>query len=142
MEILIPIGVVLAIIAFFMYASKSGAKLLKQRDERIARASRGKAKILGSSTVGLRGTGSGGHYQAYKFTMEVSDGFSEPYQAQCVWEVYPMAVPKVQEGMEVNVKIDADDRNIVYPLDNNLQYSWNGEMLLGIKRKENKPVIG
>lgn len=41
-----------------------------------------------------------------------------------------MGVPKVQEGMEVDVKIDADDPNIVYPLIQSVQYSWNGAMML------------
>lgn len=140
MEILIPAAVVLAIIAFFMYASKSGAKLLKQREERMAKAVRGKAKIIGSSAAGMRGTGSGGYYQAYNFKLEVSDGYSEPYKTECIWEVYPMGTPKVQDGMEVNVKIDADDRSIIYPSVDGVQYSWNGEMFHR-KVKKPKPII-
>lgn len=112
-EVIIIVSVFAAIILFFMYASKSGAKLLKQRDERLSRAQKGRAKIIGCSPVGMSGTGSGGRYQAYKFTIEAGNGFQTPYKTEVVWEVYPMGVPKVQEGMEVDVKIDADDPNIL-----------------------------
>lgn len=134
MEILIPIVVVLAIIFFFIYASKSGAKLMKQREERMSRATRGKAKILGNRPAGISGTGHGGRYQGYKFTLEVSDGYQEPYKTEVIWEVYPMAVPKVQDGMEINVKIDAEDKNIVYPSVEGVGFSWNGLMMLMAKK--------
>lgn len=136
MEILIPIAVVLGIIIFFMYASKSGAKLLKEREEKINRAESGKAKILGYIVQGLRGTGNAGRYQAVKFTLEVWSAYKSPYKTTTVWEVYDMGAPLVQEGMEVNVKIDADDPMIVYPSVNSVSYSWLGSQLL---KKREKP---
>lgn len=129
MDILIPIAVVLVIIAFFMYASKSGAKLLKEREERITKAEKAKAVVIGSHTAGIRGTGSGGHYQGYEMTLEVSNAFKAPYRAKCVWEVYPMGAPKVQNGMEVNVKIDTEDDQIIYPMEQGLAISWNYMMM-------------
>jgi hypothetical protein len=128
-EVIIIISVFAAIIIFFMFASKSGAKLIKEREEKLSRAGKGKAKILGSIPMGLRGTGSGGQYQAYKFTLEAGNGFQIPYKTEVVWEVYPMGAPKVQDGMEVDVKIDADDPNIVYPVISNIEYSWTGAMM-------------
>lgn len=129
MEILIPIVVVLAIIAFFMYASKSGAKLLKERENRMARAEKAKAIVIGSHTAGIRGTGTGGYYQGYEMTLEVSNEFKAPYRAKCVWEVYSMGAPKVQNGMEVNVKIDAEDDQVIYPMEQGLALSWNYMMM-------------
>ncbi len=134
-EVLIVIGVFAAIIGFFIYASKSGAKMLAERDARIARAEKGKAVIIGAHAAGIRGTGSGGQYQGYEFTLEVSNSYKEPYRAKCVWEVYPMGAPKVQEGMEVNVKIDAEDDQIIYPMDQGLALSWN---YLVMNKKKNK----
>lgn len=134
MEILIPIAVVLGIIIFFMYASKSGAKLLKVREERMARSSRGKAKILGGSPAGISGTGSGGRYQGYTFTLEVSDGFQSPYKTEVIWEVYPMGAPRVQTGMELDVRIDAEDKMIVYPAADGVAFSWNGLMMIMAKK--------
>jgi hypothetical protein len=135
MEILIPIAIVLAFVLFFMYASKSGAKLLKVRQEKLNRAEKGKAKIIGFSSAGVRGTGSGGYYQGYKFTLEVSSEYKSPYKTEVIWEVYPMGVPQVQEGLEVNVKIDSEDPMIIYPSVNGVEFSWNGMMIHGKRNK-------
>ena len=134
-EVLIILGVVAAIVIFFMYASKSGAKMLAERDARIARAENAKAVIIGAHAAGVRGTGSGGQYQGYEFTLEVSNSYKEPYRAKCVWEVYPMGAPKVQQGMQVNVKIDAEDDQVIYPMDQGLAFSWNFQMM---HKKKNK----
>lgn len=133
-EVLIILGIVAAIVIFFMYASKSGAKMLAEREAKIARAEKAKAIVIGSHAAGIRGTGSGGQYQGYEMTLEVSNSFKEPYRAVCVWEVYPMGAPKVQNGMEVNVKIDAEDDQIIYPMDQGLALSWN--YLMMHKRKK------
>ncbi|KXK46293.1 MAG: hypothetical protein UZ05_CHB002002399 [Chlorobi bacterium OLB5] len=133
-EVLIILGIVAAIVIFFMYASKSGAKMLAEREAKIARAEKAKAIVIGSHAAGIRGTGSGGQYQGYEMTLEVSNSYKEPYRAVCVWEVYPMGAPKVQNGMEVNVKIDAEDDQIIYPMDQGLALSWN--YLMMHKRKK------
>ena len=81
MEIIIPIAVVVVIVIFFIYASKGGAKLLAEREARMAKAEKGKAVVIGSHTASIRGTGNGGHYQGYGFTLEVSNAYKEPYRA-------------------------------------------------------------
>ncbi len=129
MEIAIIIGVVVLIVIFFMYTSKSGAKLLAEREAKIAASGKGRAKIIGSGPVGISGTGNGGRYQAYKFTLEVNDGYQSPYRTAVIWEVYTMGAPKVQEGMEIKVRIDAADKNIVYPSVEGVSYSWMGMMM-------------
>jgi hypothetical protein len=135
MEVLIILGVVAAIVIFFMYASKSGAKLIADREAKINKAEKAKAKIIGAHQVGIRGTGTGGQYQGYEFTLEVSNSYKEPYRAKSVWEVYPMGAPKVQDGMEVHVKIDAEDDQVIYPMDQGLAFSWNFQMM---HKKKNK----
>ncbi len=134
MEIIIILAVVAAIVLFFMYASKSGAKMLAEREAKIARSEKAKAKIIGSHPVGISGTGTGGRYQGYEFTLEISNGYKEPYRAKCVWEVYPMGAPKVQEGMEVNVKVDIEDKETIYPLAEGVAFAWNWQMM----HKKNK----
>ena len=136
MQVLIPIAVLLAIVIFFMWASNSGGKLMKEREEKLKRAEKGRAKILGFGTVGLRETGDGGHYQAYNFTLEVSSEYKSSYKTETVWEVFPMGVPKVQEGMEVDVKIDADDPMIVYPSINGVSFPWLGAQMHGKNKKK------
>lgn len=135
-EVLIIVGVFAAIILFFMFASKSGAKMLAEREAKIAKAEKGKAAVIGMHTVGLRGTGSWGHYQAYGMTLEVSTAYKEPYRAECVWEIYSIGAPKVQNGMVVNVKIDPEDDQLVYPMDQGLAFSWNWQMMHKKKKKQ------
>jgi hypothetical protein len=137
MEIIIPIVIVLTIIGFLVYASKSGAKLIKQRQERINRAENGKAKIISCTGGSVSGTGEHGRYQSYNFSLEVWNEYKVPYSAETVWEVYDMGVPKVQEGMEVNIKIDAEDTSVIYPNIQFVKYSWLGSMLKDKKSKSN-----
>jgi hypothetical protein len=135
MEVIIILAVAAAIVLFFIFTSKSGAKMLAEREAKIARAGKAKAKVIGSHAVGISGTGTGGRYQGYEFTLEISDGYKEPYRAKCVWEVYPMGAPKVQEGMEVNVRIDAEDSEAIYPVADGLAFAWNWLMM---HKKKNK----
>ena len=135
MEIVLAIVVVFTgIIIFFVINSKSRTKALKEREERHARASKGRAKIISSTPAGLSGTGSGGNYQAYNFILEVSDGFLSPYNTEVIWEVYPIGAPKAQKGMELDVKIDSEDKTIIYPDAEGIAFSWNGLMLQMAKR--------
>jgi hypothetical protein len=133
-EVIIAVSVVALIVGFFLYASKSGAKLLKEREERMSRSSRGRAKILSGSPAGISGTGSGGRYQGYNFKLEVNDGYQSPYKTEVIWEVYPMGTPKVQTGMEIDVRIDSEDKMIVYPTADGVAFSWNGLMTLMAKK--------
>ena len=135
MDVIIPIAVVLAIIIFFVYASKSGAKMIKERQEKINRAEDAKAKIISCTTGGVRGTGTHGQYQSYTFQLEVWNTYKASYRAETVWEVYNMGEPKVQEGMEVNVKIDADDPSVIYPNIQFVEHSWLGSMLSSKNKK-------
>jgi len=40
-----------------------------------------------------------------------------------------MGAPTVQTGMEVNVKMDADDPNIIYPGVSGIKFSWLGDTI-------------
>jgi len=67
MDSIIPIAIVIALIIFFIYTTKSGGKMLKERQEKINRAEDAKAKIISYSTGNVRGTGTHGQYQSYTF---------------------------------------------------------------------------
>jgi hypothetical protein len=134
MEVFIILGVVAAVVLFVVFASKSGGKLLAEREARITKGEKAVAKIIGSHPIGLSGTGHGGRFQGYEFTLEVSNAYKSPYRAKSIWEVYPMGAPKVQEGMELNVKIDAEDSEVIYPMADGLAYSWNWAMLYKKKK--------
>lgn len=137
LEIIIIVGIVGIIVGFYFWGVKGGAKIKAERSERLAKAENGTAKIVSSKPAGLSGTGPGGQYQAYKFTLEVSNPYKSAYTTKSVWEVYPMGAPKVQQGMELNVKIDAEDKDIIYPVADGLSFSWNGLMMTMAKKMQN-----
>jgi hypothetical protein len=64
----------------------------------------------------------------------VNDGYQSPYKTEVIWEVYPMGTPKVQTGMEIDVRIDSEDKMIVYPTADGVAFSWNGLMTLMAKK--------
>lgn len=135
-EIIIILVVVGIIGGFYFWGVKGGAKIKAERSARLAKAENGTAKIISSEPAGLSGTGPGGQYQAYEFTMEVSNPYKSPYNARSIWEVYPMGAPKVQQGMEIDVKIDAEDKDIIYPVADGVLFSWNGLMMIMAKKMQ------
>jgi len=40
-----------------------------------------------------------------------------------------MGAPKVQEGSEVDVKFDADNPSLIYPMVQGVEYSWMGSII-------------
>jgi len=62
--------------------------------------------------------------------LEVSNPYKSAYTTNSIWEIYPMGAPKVQQGMEINVKIDAEDKDIIYPVADGVLFSWNGLMTI------------
>ena len=135
-EIIIIAAVVGIIVGFYFWGVKGGEKLKAERTRRLANAENGRAKIISSAPVGLSGTGPGGQYQAYEFTMEVSNPYKAAYTTRSIWEVYPMGAPKVQVGMEIGVKIDAEDKEIIYPVADGVSFSWNGLMMIMAKKMQ------
>lgn len=129
LEIIIIVGIVGIIAIIYFLGTRGGGKLIAERNARIERAESGIAKIISSAPAGLSSTWIGHEYQVYEFNMEVSSKYKEVYRAKSVWEVYPMGGEKVHIGMEVNVKIDADDQQTIYPMVDGLKFSWNYQML-------------
>jgi len=48
-------------------------------------------------------------------TLEITPGTGEPYRARTQWLVDVTAQSYVAQGQEVAVKIDMDDKSIIYP---------------------------
>jgi hypothetical protein len=135
-ELIIIVGIVVIIVGFYFWGVKGGEKMKAERTRRLASAENGTAKIISSEPAGLSGTGKGGQYQAYEFTLEVSNPYKSPYITRSIWEVYPMGAPKVQQGMEISVKIDAEDNDIIYPIADGVSFSWNGLMTIMAKKMQ------
>lgn len=116
MEILYAVVFILALFGFLYYASKSGKRMLEIQNKKIKAAAVGKARVISQTPVGKRGTNDFGQYQCVKLKLEVLNDKTEPYQVFTYWNAGMLAGPYIEVGKEVKVKIDAEDREIIYPL--------------------------
>lgn len=137
-SILVAVAVVAGIVLFFMYAARGGEKILAERAEKLKRARPAQAKILSYSEGSTRGTGNHGRYQGVHFRLQVTPPGGAAYETKTYWEVYQMAVPQLQVGNTVKVKIDADDPQVIYPNMPSVEYAWLEAQLQSPKAPEPK----
>ena len=113
--LIISFGAPILIIAIiFLFLNRSFKKQKKWADEnkrRQSEAKPAKAKII-SVSQGVQG---GEIKKMIFFTFEINDGFSSPYTASAGWFVDTLHLNKIQEGMELDVKVDKDDPKKIYP---------------------------
>jgi hypothetical protein len=55
--------------------------------------------------------------------MRVAPPNSDAYEATTVWKVQQTAIPRVQADQSLTVRIDADDKTIIYPADGWAEFS-------------------
>jgi len=135
LEIIIITGIVGIITGIYFLGTKGGEKLMAERNAKLAKAESGIAKIISTAPAGLSSTWRGHEYQVYELNMEVSNTYTAAYNAKSVWEVYPMGGPKIHPGMVINVKIDTDDNQVIYPMADGLKFSWNYQMMNRVNKK-------
>jgi hypothetical protein len=114
-DILITVGVSAVVILFLAIAAKRGEKMLAEQAARVKDAQPAQAKILRYEEGVFGGRDSQGRFAGVRFELEVTFPGQPPYQATTFWKVYPMAVPQLQVGKLVAVKVDAADPQIIYP---------------------------
>lgn len=113
--LILSFGVPLLVIAaIFWWMKRDFGKLSKWAEENRQRqqaAKPAKAKII-SVSQGIQG---GDIKKMIFFTFEINDGFKSPYTASAGWFVDTLHLNKIQEGMELDVKIDREDPQKIYP---------------------------
>lgn len=107
----IPLIIVGVIIWWLKRDFNNLSKWAKQNRLNQASAKPARAKIV-SVSQGLQG---GDVSKMIFFTFEVNDGFNAPYTASVGWFVDVLHFSKIQEGMEIDVKIDSMDPMKIYP---------------------------
>jgi len=128
-QILPMVLVVLGVFLFFWYAARQGEKMMVDRSGKLERAIPAQATITAYQEIGLSQKSNQGKRIAIRFTLDVESAGKAPYSTTSCWDVLPMAIPQVQVGKTVAVKIDADDPMVVYPDIPSVDYSWTGEIL-------------
>jgi hypothetical protein len=107
----IPLVVIVLIIAVI---KRSFAKRKRWADElklKQANANPAAAKVI-SASQGLHG---GSIRRLIFLKLLVSDGFTEPYEAEAAWFVETLHFNKIQEGNAIMVKVDRDNPKTIYP---------------------------
>jgi hypothetical protein len=115
----IPVVVIGIIIWWLKRDFSNLSKWAKQNRMNQASARPARAKII-SVSQGLHG---GDVSKMIFFTFEVNDGKGAPYTASAGWFVDVLRLSKVQEGMEIDVKVDSRDPMKIYPAESWATYT-------------------
>jgi hypothetical protein len=107
----IPILVIGAIFWWMKRDFSNLSNWAKESRQRQAASKPAKAKII-SVSQGIQG---GNIKKMIFFKFEINDGFRQPYTASAGWFVDTLHLNKIQEGMELDVKVDSDDPHKIYP---------------------------
>lgn len=107
----IPILIVIGIIWWIKRDFTSLSKWAQETKRRQAQAKPAKAKII-SASQGIQG---GDIKKMIFLSFEINDGFTAPYTAAAGWFVDTLHLSKIQEGSVIEVKVDIDDPQKIYP---------------------------
>ena len=113
--ILINLGIPAVIILFvFLFIRRKFAKNKKFADElrqKIANARPANAKVL-SASQGIVG---GSIKRLIFLKLEINDGFGQNYEAEAAWFVDTLHFDKIKEGSFFSVKVNSENKSIIYP---------------------------
>ena len=110
-------GVIVGIVLFFRKIGKDAERL----KARVEQATPAEAKVI---QVGRSLLQKNQNTTNIRLRLEVTPKDRPPYQTTVTWDVEQAAIPKVQEGKQVPVKIDVENPNIVYPRVGWAEYYW------------------
>jgi len=117
--VLVPI-VILSVVVFVIFsvvrgtnkAVEIGTEMRAEVGARMARALPAQATIVQAQTiVAIPAQGKA----AIALTLDIASPSGERYQARSKWEVDLVSLSRVQAGQSVAVKIDAQDKNWIFP---------------------------
>lgn len=107
----IPILIIAGIIIWLKRDFGKLSKFAQETRKRQSDAKPAKAKIISAS----QGLQDGDIKKMIFLTFEIDDGFTSPYTASAGWFVDTLHLSKIQEGMEIDVKVDKIDPMKIYP---------------------------
>ena len=113
------LGVLLPWVIFFCifflilrWANKRNKKI----EEKMNKGISAKAKILDISDATTGHTPHGS--TIIRMELDIHPSAGENYKASTCWCIKLFAIPKVQQGKWIEIKIDADDHQKIYPVGN------------------------
>jgi hypothetical protein len=113
--LLVSFGIpILVILIVFLGLKRSFGKQKKYAAElkqKIANARQANAKVLSAS----QGVVGGEIKRLIFLKLEISDGFNQPYEAEAAWFVDTLHFDKIREGSDIAVKVNSENKHIIYP---------------------------
>lgn len=121
----VPVLVIFGILYFFRRGLNKDAKYAEELGKKISEARPATALILSAS----QGIISGDINRIIHLKLQVSDGFGAPYEAKTTWFVNTLHFDKIREGNGIMVKVDAENKYIIYPAESWGRFSSGYENL-------------
>lgn len=121
----IPVIVVLIILFFMNRGFSKQKKYADILNEKINQAKPATAEII-STRQGLTG---GDINRIIHLKLNVRDGFGVPYKTDVTWFVNTLHFDKIKEGNFIKVKVDSENKMIIYPDESWGKYSEGYENL-------------
>lgn len=114
------IAALLAMVAFVVYAARRGAAMQREQKARFSRARRASATVLSTKQ------GSGAIRYAGRHGPEVIlELLVDGRAVTARWHVFELGLARIVDGATVAVRVDADDRDIVYPAEDWAELSFS-----------------
>jgi len=107
----IPVIIIIGILYFVKRSFGRNKKFADALKIKIANAKPASAKVI-SASQGLQG---GDIKRLIFLKLEISDDFSSPYEIDSAWFVDTLHFDKIKEGSIFPVKVNSEDKNIIYP---------------------------
>jgi hypothetical protein len=96
----------------FWWISRGGMRMQAEQKARLARSQPAKARVL---QVGKSVNQENQNIVVVKLRLEVTPTDAAAYPVTTVWEVQPGALGQIQQDRWIDVKVDADDAQMIYP---------------------------
>jgi hypothetical protein len=122
------LALVLVVAGVLVFRRNSGSRAVDKARikaaQKLARSIPAEATIVAVEKDAWQPADSESRAAAMRFVLDVQPPSEAPYQTSVLWLVEPAAAGRLYAGEKVHVKIDADDRNVVYPAVSFVNYAW------------------
>jgi len=121
----IPVFVIIVILFFMRRGLRKNIKYSEDLNRKISAARPSTAVVLSAS----QGITSGDIHRIIHLKLKINDGFGLPYETKTTWFINTLHFDKIREGNAIMVKVDAENKNIIYPAETWGKYSSGYESL-------------
>jgi len=108
----------------FYLLARSGQKAMNEINATLARATPALAQVISMSTPNLMGRKARMSAVYCALTLDIHPPEGAAFETSTIWEVNRSALPQIQPGQVVSIRIDADRRTTIYPDVNWAWFKW------------------